>query len=415
MSKKTQATVVLIIMFLGFIFTYKLESFWGILLNHGFLAALIGGLADWFAVTALFRKPLGIISYRTEILPRNRERIMNEIVNFIGRDLLNPDYIISNIKNYDIVKMILEYAEKGGREKAKFAAKELLSQVIDTLDSKNVGYSLATALKSRRHNFNMSKIIIEFFIDLLRSPFGDKCISYFIVLIRKILPELLAKESVHEIIDDNVEKIKKEYIKDSQMRELMFDIVDLSSKHLVDKLNKKIFEYTDLLLEESEQRARFKVFIEEKLMLLSENKAYQKKIGQMEQYFFVKKFDFGNNLSAIIERFCNNDKNREQLWIDIDRFIDNYLEKLSTDLTLQEKVNKFFIDQITRIIQNNSQWGLNYIREELMKYSKDDFVDLVESRVGDDLQMIRINGSVIGAVAGMGLYVISFIVERMCA
>lgn len=60
MSKKTQATLVLVIMFLGFIATYKLDSFWGLLLNHGFLAALIGGLADWFAVTALFRKPLAL-------------------------------------------------------------------------------------------------------------------------------------------------------------------------------------------------------------------------------------------------------------------------------------------------------------------------------------------------------------------
>lgn len=58
--------------------------------------------------------------------------------------------------------------------------------------------------------------------------------------------------------------------------------------------------------------------------------------------------------------------------------------------------------------------GLDYIKDELMKYSQQEFVDLVEKRVGDDLQMIRINGSVVGAIAGMGLYVISFVVERMC-
>ena len=51
---------------------------------------------------------------------------------------------------------------------------------------------------------------------------------------------------------------------------------------------------------------------------------------------------------------------------------------------------------------------------QLLKYSQQEFVDLVEKRVGDDLQMIRINGSVVGAIAGMGLYVISFVVERMC-
>ena len=167
MSKKTQATLVLVIMFLGFIATYKLDSFWGLLLYHGFLAALIGGLADWFAVTALFRKPLGFISYRTEILPRNRERIMDELVKFIGRDLLNPEYIINNIKNYNMAMMVVEYAQRGGKEKAKVALKELVMQVINSLDTKKVGYSLASALKSRRKNFNTARIIIQFLLDFI--------------------------------------------------------------------------------------------------------------------------------------------------------------------------------------------------------------------------------------------------------
>lgn len=416
MSKKIQATLVLIIMLLGFVATYKLESFWGVLLNHGFLAALIGGLADWFAVTALFRKPLGIISYRTEILPRNRDRIMNEIVTFIGRDLLNPEYIISNIKNYDMAKMIVEYADKGGKVKAKFAVKELLNQIVNTLDAKTTGYALAAALKSRRQNFNMSRIIIQFLMDLLKSPAGDKCLNYLIILVRKIIPKLLAKDSVHAMIDNNVEMIKKEYIKDSQMRELMFDIVDLSSEHLIDKLNKKMMTYTDLLLsEESEERASFKSFLESKLILLANKDGYKQKIRQLEQYFFVKKFDFSDNLAMLIERFCEDEKNREQLFLQVESFIDKYLEQLAVDSKLQGKVNNFFVDQLTKIIQNNSQWGLNYIREELMKYSQDEFVELVESRVGDDLQMIRINGSIIGAVAGMGLYIISFVIERLCA
>lgn len=181
-------------MFLGFIATYKLNSFWGLLLNHGFLAALIGGLADWFAVTALFRKPLGFISYRTEILPRNRERIMDEIVKFIGKDLLNPDYIISNIKNYNMAMMVVEYAQKGGKEKAKIALKELVIQVINSLDTKKIGYSLSSALKARRKNFNIARIIIQFLLDFIKTPAGDKFIDYIINLIRIIIPDLLKKD-----------------------------------------------------------------------------------------------------------------------------------------------------------------------------------------------------------------------------
>lgn len=70
---------------------------------------------------------------------------MDEIVKFIGRDLLNPEYIINNIKNYNMAMMVVEYAQRGGKEKAKVALKELVMQVINSLDTKKVGYSLASA------------------------------------------------------------------------------------------------------------------------------------------------------------------------------------------------------------------------------------------------------------------------------
>ena len=72
------------------------------------------------------------------------------------------------------------------------------------------------------------------------------------------------------------------------------------------------------------------------------------------------------------------------------------------------------MQKLSDFIQNNSQWVLDYLKGELMKYSQDEFVELVEKRVGDDLQMIRINGSIVGAIAGMGLYVLSFVIERLC-
>lgn len=415
MSKKTQATLVLVIMFLGFIATYKLDSFLGLLLNHGFLAALIGGLADWFAVTALFRKPLGFISYRTEILPRNRERIMDEIVKFIGRDLLNPEYIINNIKNYNMAMMVVEYAQKGGKEKAKVALKELVMQVINSLDTKKVGYSLASALKSRRKNFNIARIIIQFLLDFIKTPAGDKCIDYIIKMVRATVPELLAKDFMHKLIDDNVSIIKEKYIKDSQKRSFMFEMMDLSSENLTQKLNKKLDEYTNLLLDyDSKEREHLKTLLAEKIEILGSRNGYKQKVAQLEHYFFVKKFDFSDNLVSLIDNFCQNSENREQLWKQIEDYLDNLMAKLAVDDEMQAKLNKFFINTITKIIQNNSQWGLDYIKDELMKYSQQEFVDLVEKRVGDDLQMIRINGSVVGAIAGMGLYVISFVVERMC-
>lgn len=416
MSKKTQATFVLYLMMIGFVCTYPLNSFWGNLLNHGFLAAVIGGLADWFAVTALFRKPLGFISYRTEILPRNRERIMDEIVNFIGRDLLNPQYIINNLKNYDMAIMVVDYANNlGGRGKLKFAIRELVLQVISSLDATKIGNSIATALKGRRKNFNMAHILIQFVHTFLKTPAGDKFIDNLIKLVRTIAPDLIKTDFVANLIDRNIEIIRREYTKDKSMRELMFDMVDLSSRNLTNKLIKFIDEYCEKLLDyDSQERQRLMNFLSNKIEILGKRDGYKHKVAQLEHYFFVKKFDFTGNLIVLIDNFRKNEQNTNELFAIVDEFIDNLLDDLAKNKTKQQQLNNWFMEKLSKFIQDNSQWVLDYLKGELLKYSQEDFVQLVESRVGDDLQMIRINGSVVGAFAGMGLFILSFIVERLC-
>ena len=117
MNKKTMAGTALGISLLGAASTAPIStgSFLGGLVHHGFLAASIGGLADWFAVTALFRKPLGI-SYRTEILTRNRQRIMQAVVDFAGNDLLNEDNIMQYVEQKNLSEMLVTYLESNERK-----------------------------------------------------------------------------------------------------------------------------------------------------------------------------------------------------------------------------------------------------------------------------------------------------------
>ncbi|MEH7108744.1 DUF445 family protein, partial [Bacillus sp. JJ1764] len=82
-KKNTQhlATISLIVMAAGFLITIPLEpSIWRTILQGGFEAGLVGGLADWFAVTALFRHPLGLPIPHTALLPKNREKIIAKII-----------------------------------------------------------------------------------------------------------------------------------------------------------------------------------------------------------------------------------------------------------------------------------------------------------------------------------------------
>src|SRR4051794_35874729 len=92
------ATISLAVMGTGFLATIPIQhSFWGMILQAGFEAGLVGGLADWFAVTALFRHPLGIPIPHTALLPKNRKRIIAGIISMLENDWLTKESIRKKI------------------------------------------------------------------------------------------------------------------------------------------------------------------------------------------------------------------------------------------------------------------------------------------------------------------------------
>ena len=90
----------LIIMGVGFIATIPFKGPILVdLLHGGFEAGLVGGLADWFAVTALFRHPLGIPIPHTALLPNNRNRVTSGLVSMLKKDWLSKESILEKVKN----------------------------------------------------------------------------------------------------------------------------------------------------------------------------------------------------------------------------------------------------------------------------------------------------------------------------
>src|SRR3954471_11649444 len=110
-KKKTQhlATIFLAVMGIGFLATIPIQdSIWGGILQGGFEAGLVGGLADWFAVTALFRHPLGIPIPHTALLPKNRNRIIAGIISMLENDWLTKKSIRNKIDTINFSEKIFE-------------------------------------------------------------------------------------------------------------------------------------------------------------------------------------------------------------------------------------------------------------------------------------------------------------------
>lgn len=130
-NAKHIASVSLGVMGAGFVATFPVAHLpVGFILQTGFEAGLVGGLADWFAVTALFRHPLGIPIPHTALLPRNREKVTNALVTAIQSNLLQKERIIEKLATFRLADLLMD---KGREWLEKEEAAEKVSAFLRSI------------------------------------------------------------------------------------------------------------------------------------------------------------------------------------------------------------------------------------------------------------------------------------------
>jgi len=113
-------------------------GFWILLVRATAEAALVGGLADWFAVTALFRKPLGLPIPHTAILPKNKDRIGEGLAIFIERNFLTPEIVKAKLRTIDPTRLIADWlSAPANADAVARRLVRLLPQLIGAVDDRN--------------------------------------------------------------------------------------------------------------------------------------------------------------------------------------------------------------------------------------------------------------------------------------
>ena len=105
-------------------------------------AAMVGGLADWFAVTALFRHPLGIPIPHTAIIPENKDRIADTMAQFLRENFLTPAVVARRMQGMNIAQAVGEFLvtpqsddqQTDNRGRITGGAAELLAEILESLD-----------------------------------------------------------------------------------------------------------------------------------------------------------------------------------------------------------------------------------------------------------------------------------------
>ena len=125
-------------------------------------AAMVGGLADWFAVTALFRHPLGLPIPHTAIIPENKDRIADTMAQFLRTNFLTPQVVARRMRATNIAAAVgswLADPKTGAGTRVRAGAAELLAQVLESLDPDRLGNQVRGGLFRQLDRLEVSPLL----------------------------------------------------------------------------------------------------------------------------------------------------------------------------------------------------------------------------------------------------------------
>lgn len=409
-SNKYKATVTLGVVSLGFLASYPFSgSFVGGLITSGCEAAMVGGLADWFAVTALFKKPLGI-PYRTALIPRNRERIFNSLSAMVKDELLTKDNMKKSLDAYDIPMAVLDFMEhNSGKAMAVELAEKIIKDLIDRADSAEIGEVLGGILNEKIQETDITPLMAAGAEWLIKNGYDDRIIDFIINQLIILAGHSRIKDLLTELFLETLEA----YERGLNRRIIFNQLLSFSPVQIAEAVQQELISQLDKAKnKDNALRKKTKGWLADVIVQLKQDGELKQKIEtwkleQLERAEIPRVItSFMQNL--ISELTTNGSELEKSLVLAINRHVD----KLEADFAEDENQRKKFDKMVKRVIGNwvdvyHCEIG-NMVRSSLDRLSNEMLVDFIEDKVGNDLQMIRINGSVVGGMAGMAIYLLTF-------
>ena len=363
-------------------------------------AAMVGGLADWFAVTALFRHPLGLPIPHTAIIPRNKDRIGDTLAQFLKDNFLTARVIARRMRALDLAgaagRFLQAPVESEGRAlRIRQGASRLIADVFESLDDERLGGIVKTAISARLRQAELAPMMGRALSSAIAE---DRHLPLLEAAIRALARTLDANES---LIRDMVRKRASwmlrlagldEKLADSIMEGLRKLTVEMSTDpdHPVrQKIQGALVDLAHDLQEDPETRARVEGW---KSDLLG-NQSVAAWLDTLWQ----------KGRAAIISAARNPDAVLAGRLGEVLRSMGGTLER---DVRIRGAVNQFARRAAAGMAASYGSSIVKLVSDTVRGWDARTITARLEAAVGRDLQYIRINGTLVGGLVGLVLHVI---------
>ena len=359
-------------------------------------AAMVGALADWFAVTALFNYPLGIKIPHTNLIENSKEKIADNLGNFVVENFLSPQNIRPYIQKIKISSFVGDWLSKErNQQNLMKEVSNIVLDILHKLDDTEVVNFIGRKAKEMSDDLKINQLIgngLEYILD-------KKDHQRFITNLSKQIKEYVF----------NNQKMVKERVKS----ESFFLIPKFVDNNIAEKITSGLSKYFEEV--ELDQNHSLRKEITQKLYEFStEIKTDEKWV----QEFQTIKGDFLTNdkITQYSTDIWNSIKNSLSKELEEDHSaLKNYLRKNLTELSENLKTDPIFQNKIDHwvqvtaykyILKNTHQFGV-LISSTVGNWEGKELSAKLELEVGKDLQFIRVNGTLVGGLVGLIIYTIS--------
>ncbi len=361
-------------------------------------AAMVGGLADWFAVTALFRHPLGLPIPHTAIIPRNKDRIGDTLATFLRDNFLTPAVVARRMRGLDVAGAagrFLASDERGGSGRLRDGASRLLADILESLDDDRLGGMAKTAIADRLRRMDVSPLLGQTLTASIREgrhvPLLDGIINRASLIIAS--NEEIIRDMVHERagrilrwtgLDENVSNAVI-----TGLNKLVFDMADNPEHPLRLKINELLEDLAFDLQHNDAMQARVQALKDE----LIDNPAMQRWIDGLWQ----------QGRTALLRAARDPDKAMAGKLGDTLRQLG---QTLQSDDRIRTTINRFARRAAVGATASYGDGIVKLVSDTIRSWDVGKVTERVETAVGRDLQYIRINGTLVGGLVGLAIHAV---------
>lgn len=372
-------------------------------------AAMIGAIADWFAVVALFRHPLGLPIWHTAIIPNSKEQIAANIGSFITTHFVTSEGIVQRVRDTDPAGKLSSWLlQPDSSARLGKVLAEAAAMVVGALDDEGMRGFVRDSIKGRLEHIDVANMAGDVLNAMVQERRHQHLLDTMLAAMSEKLEDPANQDKLRTLINEvlDLDSVK---ILGIEVGGTMRNLAGRGVGRMVSSLQTKAAEVQ--ADPQHPWRAQFDHYVGDFILHLKADPVWRGKIDHAR-------------LTVLSDPQLNH--YLEQLWDEAkakmlddmqrqDSVAAGYLgdlalslgRKLAADATLQSWINEKIFTNIPPLVEKYRDKVGTFITHEIDKWSKEEMTGRIELAIGPDLQFIRINGTLVGGLVGVVIHVIS--------